>query len=153
MEEEEKDELKKKCLDRKGVAKLLGISIPSVDRYVKEGLLPSRKMKGRVIFLKAEILKFLFADNLPKMVGERLDLMLRVKLKQASEYGSSAKRLLRLKRILFLMDLQAKEKDMDERRQVIIRDELNLLLDEEQKFEEQEREKVRKVVEEIKKDI
>lgn len=153
MEKEEKKELKEKCLDRQGVAELLGISVPTVDRYVKEGLLPSLKIKGKVIFLKAKVLKFLFADNLPKMVGERLDLVLRTKLKQASEYGASAKRLLRLKRILFLMDLQAKEKDMDERRQVIIRDELNLLLDEEQRFEKEEREKVKEVIKNIKEGI
>lgn len=41
--------------DRKGVCKLLSISLSTVDKYIKEGIIPSYKIGGNVRFKKCEI--------------------------------------------------------------------------------------------------
>jgi len=153
------DEKKARILTREGVSKLLGISIASVDRYVRDGLIPSKKIKGRVLFNERDVRRFLFNDSaLPKAAKEQLDFILKKKVVQVEKYRKTAKRYLGLKKILSLMDklerLDKKpgspEVEQTKRR---IKDELDILLEEEREAEKEERKKIKLVLKEIKKDL
>ena len=99
------DEKKSRILTREGVSKLLGISIASVDRYVRDGLIPHKRLKGRILFNEADVRRFLFNDKaLPRAASEQLDFILKKKVVQVEKYRKTAKRYLGLKKILSLMD-------------------------------------------------
>ena len=155
MEEEKKSRI----LTREGVAKLLGISIASVDRYVKEGLIPHKRLKGRVLFSERDVRRFLFNDAaLPKTAEERLDKILKSKMVQVEKYRKTAKRYLGLKKILSLMDklekLEKQPKSLESRQaKSLIEDELHSLLEDERLAEKKEREELKKSLREIKKEI
>jgi DNA-binding transcriptional MerR regulator len=155
MEEEKKSRI----LTREGVAKLLGISIASVDRYVRDGLIPHKRLKGRVLFNERDVRRFLFNDSaLPKAAKEQLDFILKKKVVQVEKYRKTAQRYLGLKKVLSLMDkLEKLEKQpkSSESRQAkgLIEDELHSLLEDERLAEKEEREELKKTLREIKKEI
>lgn len=154
MEEEKKSRI----LTREGVSKLLGISVASVDRYVRDGLIPFKKIKGRILFNEAAVRKFLFNDAaLPRAAKEQLDFILKAKVKKVDEYRKTAKRYLGLKKILSLMDkLEKLEKeDSPETREAIeeVKIKVELLMDEERKAEKEEREKMKETLRGIKKEF
>ena len=155
MEEEKKSRI----LTREGVSKLLGISIASVDRYVKEGLIPHKRLKGRVLFSERDVRRFLFNDAaLPKTAEERLDKILKSKMVQVEKYRKTAQRYLGLKRILKLFNkldkLEKEPKTLKvEQAKGLIEDELNVLVREEAKAEKEERGELKKSLREIKKEI
>lgn len=156
--EKEKKNKKSGFLTRDGVAKMLGISVVSIDRYTKAGLLPYRKLKGRVLFSEAQVRKFLFDDTaLPKVAKEQLDFILRKKVEQVDAYSKVARRYLGLKKILSLMDkLEKFEKDdSSESREAVreIKMKLELLMDDERRAEKEEREKMKQTLKEIKKEF
>lgn len=154
MDKEEINEIKKNVLGREETAELLGISTSTLDRYCKEGLFPFKKVKGKVLFLRSEVLRFLFdKDSLPKTIDDKLDLILKTRLSKSKEYREVAERLLRLQRILFLMNLMDKEDKIDERKRVRVRDELNVLLGEEREFELREREGLKEIIDDLKKEV
>lgn len=155
MEEEKKSRI----LTREGVSKLLGISVASVDRYVRDGLIPHKRLKGRVLFNERDVRRFLFNDAaLPKTAEERLDKILKAKVKQVEDYRKTAQRYLGLKRILRLFNkldkLEKEPKTLKvEQAKGVIEDELNVLVREEAKAEKEEREELKKSLREIKKEI
>ena len=51
---EEEDKLQ----NRKEIAQLLNISLPTLTDWIKRGL-PSHKQRGRVYFMKSEVLKYI----------------------------------------------------------------------------------------------
>jgi len=152
------DERKVRILTREGVAKLLGISIASVDRYVRDGLIPFKKIKGRILFNERDVRRFLFNDAaLPKAAKEQLDFILKAKVKQVDEYRRTAKRYLGLRKILSLMDkLERLDKDdspesRETREQVKFK--LEVLMDEDRKAEKEEREKMKETLRGMKKEF
>ena len=155
MEEEKKSRI----LTREGVSKLLGISVASVDRYVRDGLIPHKRLKGRVLFNERDVRRFLFNDTaLPKTAEERLDKILKAKVKQVEDYRKTAQRYLGLKRILRLFNkldkLEKEPKTLKvEQAKGLIEDELNVLVREEAKAEREERAKMKETLREIKKEI
>ena len=152
MEEEKKSRI----LTREGVSKLLGISIASVDRYVRDGLIPHKRLKGRILFNEADVRRFLFNDKaLPRAAKEQLDFILKKKVVQVEKYRKTAKRYLGLKKILSLMDKLEKLEKQPKSRQAkgLIEDELHSLLEEERLAEKEEREELKKTLREIKKEI
>jgi predicted DNA-binding transcriptional regulator AlpA len=155
MEEEKKSRI----LTREGVAKLLGISIASVDRYVRDGLIPHKRLKGRVLFSERDVRRFLFNDAaLPKTAEERLDKILKSKMVQVEKYRKTAQRYLGLKRILKLFNklekLEKQPKSLESRQaKSLIEDELHSLLEDERLAEKKEREELKKSLREIKKEI
>jgi excisionase family DNA binding protein len=50
---------KKDLLNRKEATELLSISYPTLKRYVKEGLIPFYKIRGRVYFKHSELMNSL----------------------------------------------------------------------------------------------
>lgn len=155
MEEEKKSRI----LTREGVSKLLGISIASVDRYVRDGLIPHKRLKGRILFNEADVRRFLFNDKaLPRAASEQLDFILKKKVVQVEKYRKTAQRYLGLKRILKLFNkldkLEKEPKTLKvEQAKGVIEDELNVLVREEAKAEKEEREELKKSLREIKKEI
>ena len=154
MEEEKKSRI----LTREGVSKLLGISVASVDRYVRDGLIPHKRLKGRILFNERDVRKFLFnGAALPRAAKEQLDFILKAKVKQVDEYRKTAKRYLGLKKILSLMDkLERLEKDdSSESRKAIkqVKTQLEFLMDDERQAEKEEREKMKQTLREIKKEF
>ena len=152
MEEEKKSRI----LTREGVSKLLGISIASVDRYVRDGLIPHKRLKGRILFNEADVRRFLFNDKaLPRAAKEQLDFILKKKVVQVEKYRKTAKRYLGLKKILSLMDKLEKLEKQPKSRQAksLIEDELHSLLEDERLAEKEEREELKKTLREIKKEI
>jgi DNA-binding transcriptional MerR regulator len=155
MEEEKKSRI----LTREGVAKLLGISIASVDRYVRDGLIPHKRLKGRVLFNERDVRRFLFNDSaLPKAAKEQLDFILKKKVVQVEKYRKTAQRYLGLKKVLSLMDklekLEKQPKSLESRQaKSLIEDELHSLLEDERLAEKEEREELKKTLREIKKEI
>lgn len=155
MEEEKKSRI----LTREGVSKLLGVSVASVDRYVRDGLIPHKRLKGRVLFNERDVRRFLFNDSaLPKAAKEQLDFILKKKVVQVEKYRKTAKRYLGLKKVLSLMDrLEKLEKQPEslESRQAksLIEDELHSLLEDERLAEKEEREELKKTLRGIKKEI
>ena len=153
------DEKKSRILTREGVSKLLGISITSVDRYVRDGLIPHKRLKGRVLFNERDVRSFLFNDAaLPKTAEERLNKILKSKMVQVEKYRKTAQRYLGLKRILRLFNkldkLEKEPKTLKvEQAKGLIEDELNVLVREEAKAEKEEREELKKTLREIKKEI
>lgn len=155
MEEEKKSRI----LTREGVSKLLGVSVASVDRYVRDGLIPHKRLKGRVLFSEADVRRFLFdSEALPRAAKEQLDFILKKKVVQVEKYRKTAKRYLGLKKILSLMDklekLEKQPKSLEsEQAKSLIKDELHSLLEEERLAEKEEREELKKSLREIKKEI
>jgi len=155
MEEEKKSRI----LTREGVSKLLGISIASVDRYVRDGLIPHKRLKGRILFNEADVRRFLFNDAaLPRAAKEQLDFILKKKVVQVEKYRKTAQRYLGLKKILSLMDrlekLEKQPKSSESRQaKSLIEDELHSLLEDERLAEKEEREELKKTLREIKKEI
>jgi excisionase family DNA binding protein len=49
--------LSNKILDRKGAAKLLGISLPTLDQYTREGTIPSKRIGKKILYEQDEVLK------------------------------------------------------------------------------------------------
>ena len=152
------DEKKSRILTREGVSKLLGISIASVDRYVRDGLIPHKRLKGRILFNEADVRRFLFNDKaLPRAASEQLDFILKKKVVQVEKYRKTAKRYLGLKKILSLMDkLERLEKDdSSESRKAIkqVKTQLEFLMDDERQAEKEEREKMKQTLREIKKEF
>lgn len=53
----------RKLLNKKQVAQILNVSIPTIDRLMRNGLLNYRKMgnqpKARVMFAEEDVIKFL----------------------------------------------------------------------------------------------
>jgi len=152
------DEKKSKILTREGVSKLLGISVASVDRYVRDGLIPHKRLKGRVLFNERDVRRFLFNDAaLPRAASEQLDFILKKKVVQVEKYRKTAKRYLGLKKILSLMDkLERLEKDdSSESRKAIkqVKTQLEFLMDDERQAEKEEREKMKQTLKEIKKEF
>jgi len=155
MEEEKKSRI----LTREGVAKLLGISVASVDRYVRDGLIPHKRLKGRVLFNERDVRRFLFNDSaLPKAAKEQLDFILKKKVVQVEKYRKTAQRYLGLKKVLSLMDrlekLEKQPKSLESRQaKSLIEDELHSLLEDERLAEKEEREELKKTLRGIKKEI
>ena len=152
------DEKKSRILTREGVSKLLGISIASVDGYVRDGLIPHKRLKGRILFNEADVRRFLFNDKaLPRAASEQLDFILKKKVVQVEKYRKTAKRYLGLKKILSLMDkLERLEKDdSSESRKAIkqVKTQLEFLMDDERQAEKEEREKMKQTLREIKKEF
>ena len=154
MEEKKKS----KILTREGVSKLLGISIASVDRYVRDGLIPHKRLKGRILFNEADVRRFLFNDAaLPKTAQQQLDFILKAKVKQVDEYRKVTQRYLGLRKILSLMDkLERLEKEGSPKSKKAIEEvkiKLELLMDEERQTEKKEREKMKQTLKEMKKEF
>lgn len=57
--EQMKPMLEEEAIDRIAAAKILGISVPTLDRLLSKNELPYRKVGGRVIFLKNELYAWL----------------------------------------------------------------------------------------------
>lgn len=158
MEDERKDK-KSGYLTRQGVAKLLGVSVPTIDRYIRDGIIPFKKLKGRVLFNEMQVRRFLFDDKaLPRAAKEHLNFILRQTMEKADTYRNTTRRYLGLKRILRLFDKLEKldkQLDSDEKEQTkrLIEDELNILVREEAETEKKERAKIKETLKEIKKEI
>lgn len=158
MEDERKDK-KSRYLSRQGVARLLDVSVPTIDRYMRDGIIPFKKLKGKVLFNEMQMRRFLFDDEaLPRAAKEQLNFILRQKVEQVETYRKTTKRYLGLKRILRLFDKLEKldkQPDSDEKEQTkrLIEDELNILVREEAETEKKERAKIKETLKEIKKEI
>lgn len=158
MEDERKDK-KSRYLSRKGVAKMLGVSVPTIDRYIRDGIIPFKKLQGKVLFSEMQVRRFLFDDNaLPRAAEEHLNFILKQNMEKVETYRKTTKRYLGLKRILRLFDKLEKldkQPDSDEKEQTkrLIEDELNILVTEEAETEKKERAKIKETLKEIKKEI
>lgn len=53
----------KELLTRKEVAKLLGISLPTLNNWSKKGVMPSYRIQSRVRYIKSEVLDCLLKVN------------------------------------------------------------------------------------------
>ena len=54
-----KQKEEKEYITRKEVAKLLGISLPTLNDWSKKGVIPSYRIQSRVRYIKAEVLECL----------------------------------------------------------------------------------------------
>lgn len=52
-------------IDRKMASKLLGVSIRTVDRYIRSGQLPAREQRGRIWLTKRDIMEFRRDEAIP----------------------------------------------------------------------------------------
>lgn len=52
-------------IDRKMASKLLGVSIRTVDRYIRSGKLPAREQRGRIWLTKRDIMEFRRDEAIP----------------------------------------------------------------------------------------
>jgi|TARA_B100001964_G_C14181292_1_gene576387 excisionase family DNA binding protein len=58
-----KQKEEKEYITRKEVAKLLGISLPTLNDWSKKGVIPSYRIQSRVRYIKAEVLECLKKVN------------------------------------------------------------------------------------------
>lgn len=52
-------------INRKMASKLLGVSIRTVDRYIRSGKLPAREQRGRILLTKRDIMEFRRGEAVP----------------------------------------------------------------------------------------
>lgn len=52
-------------IDRKTAGRLLGVSVRTIDRYIRGGKLPARELRGRIWLSRKDILEFRRSEGMP----------------------------------------------------------------------------------------